>query len=240
MLKIQKQIIRFAGIIMLFGVPIWALSKVYTTDILIKNEQKYTSRGEFNENDQTAIKNTLVFNGQGNTIITENVTFESKTFQPVEIKISDLQTGRFEEISQTEQGNKLRYRARSNAPIQEKIIPRNGITLHGSYVPMNISNKMDRIVNGEVLAFQLLIVDRLSSYEFQVRQNGIKTVDGKDYLEIILEPTSWIVKQFVPSISFYYLPDNYQKIVRYRGAIGPRDAAGNVQTGEIIFHYPPE
>lgn len=240
MLKTQKQIVRFIGIIMLFGIPIWALNKVYTADFLIKNKKKYTSRGEFNENDQTAIKNTLVFNEQGSIIITENVTFESKTFQPVEVKTSDLQTGRFEEISQTEQGYKLRYRAHSNAPIQEKIIPRNGITLHGSYVPVYISNKMNRIVNGEVLAFQLLIVDRLSSYEFQVCQNGIKTVDGKDYLEIILEPTSWIVKQFVPSISFYYSPDNYQKIVRYSGAIGPRDADGNVQTGEIIFHYPSE
>ncbi|MBN2601286.1 MAG: hypothetical protein JXR87_04785 [Candidatus Marinimicrobia bacterium] len=240
MLKTQKQIVRYIGIIILSSIPGWAQTKVYTADFLIENEKKYTSRGEFIENDQTAIKNTLIFNEQGSIIITENVTFDSQTFQPVEVKTVDLQTGRLEEIYQTEQGYKLRYRAHTDTPIQEKIIRQSGITLHGSYMPVYISNKMNRIINGEVLAFQLLIVDRLSSYEFQICQNGIKTVDGRDYLEIILEPTSWIVKQFVPSISFYYSPDDYLKIVRYRGAIGPRDAAGNIQTGEIIFHYPAE
>ena len=227
-------------IILGFSAPIWALNEAYTTEVFVKNEMQYTCEGEFSENSQTATKTHQFFDKLGNTIITENVTFESNTFQPVEVKISDQLTGRLEEITLTKQGYKLRYRARSDTQIQEKIIPQNGITLHGSYMPMYISNKMNRIVNGEVLTFHLLIVDRLSSYEFQVCQNGIITADGKDYLEIILEPTSWIVKQFVPSISFYYSPDNYQQILRYRGTIGPRDADGNIQTGEIIFHYPAE
>ena len=237
-MKLLNQILCFTVIILGFSAPIWALNEAYTTEVFVKNEMQYTCEGEFSENSQTATKTHQFFDKLGNTIITENVSFESKTFQPVELKVSDQQTGRLEEIYKTEQGYKLRYRARSNTPIQEKIIPYNGITLHGSYVPMYISNKMNRIVNGEILTFQLLVVDKLNSYEFQVCQNGIKTINGKDYLEIILEPTSWIVKQFVPSISFYYSPDNYQKIVRYRGTIGPRNINGNIQTGEIIFYYP--
>jgi len=224
--------------ILVLSIPMWALNEAYTTEVFVKNELQYTCGGEFSEDSRSATKKHKFYDKLGNTIITENVRFESNTFQPIEVKISDLQTGRLEEIYQIKQGYKLRYRAHFDNPIQEKIIPKNRITLHGSYVPIYISSKMDRIVKGEVLTFQLLIVDKLSIYEFQVCQNGIKIIDGKDYLEIILEPTSWLVKQFVPSISFYYSPDNYQKIVRYRGTIGPRDANGNIQTGEMIFHYP--
>jgi len=237
-LKPLNQILRFIGIILVLSIPMWALNEAYTTEVFVKNELQYTCGGEFSEDSRSATKKHKFYDKLGNTIITENVRFESNTFQPIEVKISDLQTGRLEEIYQIKQGYKLRYRAHFDNPIQEKIIPKNRITLHGSYVPIYISSKMDRIVKGEVLTFQLLIVDKLSIYEFQVCQNGIKIIDGKDYLEIILEPTSWLVKQFVPSISYYYSPDNYQKIVRYRGTIGPRDANGNIQTGEMIFHYP--
>ena len=225
-------------IVFIFSISVVAVAEMYTADVYVDNFVKYTCRGNFTEDGQFATKTNTFYTQDGKALITEDVTFQLKTFQPVDISITNRQTGRLEKVTRTKEGYRLQYRENNQSEIKEKTVRQDGIVLHGSYVPIFIAENMDKIRNGAIIRFQLLVVDRLTSYEFQVYRHGLKNLNGQQYIEVSLEPTSWFVKQFVAPIFFEYALSNNTQIARYRGTIAPRTADGKAQTGEIIFHFP--
>ena len=239
LLKFKKLSLNIISlVIILLSLSVVSVAEMYTADVYVDNSVKYTCRGNFSEDGQDATKNNTFYDRNGQPLITEKVTFQMKTFQPVDITISNRQTGRLEKVTRTKEGYRIEYRENNQSEIKEKIVHEKGIVLHGSYIPIFIAENMDKIRNGAIIRFQLLVVDRLTSYEFQVYRHGLKNLNGQQYIEVSLEPTSWFVKQFVAPIFFEYALSNNTQIARYRGTIAPRTADGKAQTGEIIFHFP--
>jgi len=224
----------------LLSIPIFTAAEIFLADILVDNSLRYICKGSYIEDGNFAIKENNFFDKNGQCVVSELIKFNRHSYTPVEFRIQDNNTGRTEEIISNKQGFLLRYREKFDEPFQEKLIKQTNNTIHGSYLPMIISANLNRLKKGDTVSFNLLVIDRLASYEFCLRNSGIKSIDGKEYLEISLEPVAWLVKQFVDPIHFYYAVNSDTQIARYHGTIAPRDANGKPQTGDIIFRYSSE
>ena len=83
---------------------------------------------------------------------------------------------------------------------------RMGKTLHHIIV-----RDWDRLVAGEAVSFELLVPSKFKSFRFQL----VHRVAGDGRAVFRLEPKSWLVRQFVKPMDFYY--DQRRRAVKYVG-----------------------
>ena len=82
---------------------------------------------------------------------------------------------------------------------------------HGKTLHHMIVRDWDKLLDGGSMSFDLLVPTKFTSYRFQVVHRS-----GSDGLEIFrLEPQSWLVRQFVKPMDFYY--DQGRRAVKYVG-----------------------
>ena len=63
----------------------------------------------------------------------------------------------------------------------------------------------DRLLNGETIEFNFVTPSKLDFYSFRVSKNSIKELGEYKGMEIILEPASFIIRQFVDPIYITYV-----------------------------------
>ncbi len=142
----------------------------------------------------------------------ERVVYHLQSLQLDEFDSTHPATG--EEVALRRNGETLDIsyvERRGSEPQRRKDLRWGSEMRHGKTLHHIIVRDWDTLVAGHSVSFDLLVPSKFTSYRFQVIHRA-----GRDGLEIFrLEPQSWLVRQFVKPMDFYY--DRRQRAVKYVG-----------------------
>lgn len=212
-------------------------SEVFRANISIGDRVQFTLKGKYTVKNGLVVNTTDYFDKNGRRIITEQIRYKDDSFDLVDLKIQDSETGRQEEIVKQNDTYLVRYRQNFKSKLDERIIKEDGTILHASNVALFIMKNIDYLKSNQVVAVKLLVPEHLRTIEFQVKLTGSKTINGHDCYEILMEPTRLVFKPLVNTINFYYDKAEPNKIYLYKGVVLPRDPEGNKLVGTIVFRY---
>lgn len=209
----------------------------YEAKNIIADEIYFHCRGMFVEKADNAYMNSNFFDKSVNSILKEEIKYKAGSFEIVKYELEDYRTGRKEIIAGKNNGYILRYRRNFDSSFKEKSIEKDGWILHGSFLPIFIINKLAMLNNGQEISFRLLVPLRPSTERFQLKQIGIRKVDGKECYEIEMEASSWIARRLVAPMYFYIHTEKPNRLIMYKGRLLPTDGEGNPLDGVIMFSY---
>ncbi len=209
----------------------------YKAENKINNEIYFHCRGMFIEEGDNAYMNSNFFDKAGNSILKEEIEYKAESFEIVKYELEDYRTGRKEIITGRNNEYILRYKRNSDNNFRGKGIKKDGLILHGSFLPIFIIKKLTMLNNGQEILFRLLVPLRPTTERFQLKQIGMVKVDDKECYEIKMEASSWIARRLVKPIFFYIDTENPNRLIMYKGRLLPTNEKGNPLDGVITFSY---
>ena len=96
---------------------------------------------------------------------------------------------------------------------------------------------LDRLLAGEKVSFRFLLPSRFSTIGFTLKKEGEATVENRPYHVVRLEPSSFLVKQFVGHSRFYLQRDPPHRLIYFKGTLTPTDPQGNSLKGTVTLVY---
>jgi len=213
------------------------VSEEYKAENKINNEIYFHCRGMFIEEGDNAYMTSNFFDKAGNSILKEEIEYKAGSFEIVKYKLEDYRTGRKEIITGRNNEYILRYKRNFDSSFKEKSIKRDGLILHGSFLPIFIIKKLDVLNNGREISFRLIVPLRPTTTSFRLKQIGTVRVDDKECYEIKMEASSWMARRLVKPIFFYIHTEKPNRLIMFKGRLLPTDEEGNPLNGTITFSY---
>lgn len=206
-------------------------------DVLTDTGMSFKYKGSLISGDKLAVKKNICYDENGKEIINEKTEYNETTCEVVNMHIQDFQTGKVEMIIDKGNSYLVKYKKNYTADFKEKEIPKKGIIIHPTVLAMYMQKNMDAILYGKGVNVTLLLPNRLCTLDFLISRTREKEIDNQKCHELILEPNSMLIKQFVNPIYFYVKKDDPSVLVKYEGVVAPTDPAGNAQKGHIMFSF---
>ena len=211
--------------------------KNYFGDVLTESGMNFKYKGSVTSGDQLAVKKNICYNENGKAIIDEITEYNESTCEIVNMLIQDFQTGKVEMIVDEGDAYHVKYKKNYNTEFKEKKIAKDGIIIHPTVLAMYMQQNMDAILYGKGVDVTLLLPNRLCTIDFTITKTGIKDIENQQCHEVVLKPSSVLIKQFVNPIYFYVKKDDPSVLVKYEGVVAPTDINGNSQKGHIMFSF---
>ncbi len=209
----------------------------YSGDVYSKNGSNFLYKGIVDSRKKIATKENDCYDNNGNIIIQEHTEYLEATCEIISTHVRDYRTGKEEIIIDKGNAYLVRYKKNSVTEFVEKEIEKSGEIIHPTLLTMFMQKHMQEIMDQKSINVTLLLTNRLRTINFTISKLGIKKIDSIDCYEVILEPKSLVIRQFVKPIYFYVKKDDPSILVKYEGVIAPTDLYGNSQTGHIIFSF---
>ncbi|MBL7135525.1 MAG: hypothetical protein ISS81_02890 [Candidatus Marinimicrobia bacterium] len=209
----------------------------YEAKNIIDDEIYFHCRGMFVEEADNAYMISDFFDKAGNSILKEEIEYKAESFEIVKYELEDYRTGRKEIVTGKNNEYILQYKRNFDSSFKEKSIKKDGSILHGSSLPIFIIKKLDVLNNGQKISFRLLVPLRPTTERFQLKQIGMKKVNGRECYEIKMEASSWIARKLVAPMYFYIYTEKPNRLIMYKGRLLPTDGKGNPLDGIITFSY---
>ena len=200
------------------------------------NGQIYTCRGEIIRNDGKVTKTSYFYDENGKILLNEKVVFDEKGYKLISLVSEEPRYGRIQEIQRKGSQYIARYCKNSGEEFREHIINDQPLLLHGSNLPVYLSQNLDLIgENGHIC--RLIIVPMKMEIEMIFKNKGIKNIDGHQCYEIQMDAANLFLKPLVKTHYFYYGTEEPHYLYHYIGTISLTDPRGNDIWGTISFTY---
>lgn len=113
------------------------------------------------------------------------------------------------------------------------------LTIDGDYVidgglTFYFQQNWQKLLKGERLEFYFVTPNRLDYYSFRVYKKDIHEINGRKGMRLILEPASFILRQFVDPILITYELES-KEILLYEGISNVYDENGNIYNVKIDY-----
>jgi len=211
--------------------------KNFYGDVLTETGTNYKYKGSVTSGDELAVKKNICYDENGKAIITEKTEYNETTCEIINMLIQDFQTGKVEMILDKGDSYLVKYKKNHDAEFKEKEIIKDGIIIHPTVLAMYMQKNMDAILYGKGVDVSLLLPNKLCTIDFSITRTGVKEIENQPCHEVVLEPSSLLIKQFVNPIYFYVKKDDPSVLVKYEGVVAPTDLEGNSQKGHIMFSF---
>ncbi len=98
----------------------------------------------------------------------------------------------------------IKYRPESEDRFKETSLSWTPDTLHGKVFDDLIQRNWDKLMQGQMLKFDLVLPFRLESRGFQIFHNRRATSEGQELEVFSLQPQNFLLRAFVPKMEFHY------------------------------------
>ena len=196
----------------------------------------YTCRGEIIRKDKQVTKSSHFFDENGKLILTETVTFNEDNFELISLSSSEKNYGRVQKIERDGENFRLNYKKDFADKLNEYTMDYQPLTLHGSNLPVFLSDNLDRL-GEDGLSCRLILVPRKMKIEMKFVNKGQVKVNGQECYEIQMDAANILLKPLVKTHYFYFGVNKPHLLYKYIGTIAPIDAEGNDLWGTINFSY---
>jgi len=152
----------------------------------------------------TVTKTTRYFTPEKELTQTERSVYRRDDLAPISFEFDNLATGEQAKIDLKKNTAHLSHRATASAAEQTAKIIWTKSHLFGKAFHHKVVRGWDALVAGESLRFDLLVLSRLTTYEFRSQRQRVVSGNPKTSHVLRLEPNSWLIRRFVEPLDFYY------------------------------------
>jgi len=211
-------------------------SQRFSGEIELGGGLSYSCKGEIIRKNRQVTKSTYFFDENDKLILTEIVTFDANNFEPISLSSEEDINGSEQKIERDGISFHLYYKKNFTDKLSEYTMEYQPLTLHGSNLPVFLSENLDRIgENG--FTCHLILVPRKMKIEMKFVNKGKVKVNGRPCYEIQMDAANLVLKPLVKTHYFYFGVDQPHLLYKYTGTIAPTDANGNDLWGTINFSY---
>lgn len=163
--------------------------------------------------------------------------FLASDLSPVRFQLDDLRSGQQEILRREKDGFFMSsLDKRGDKPDQDTEKFRPG-SLISSAVVLRIQREWKTLMEGKKVAFSLLVPSRQDSVSFRVQFDRKKTAASKSRTVIRMDPDSWIIRQLVSALYFYFASKPPYRLLEYQGRVSIKTEDGETQDLRITYHY---
>lgn len=163
--------------------------------------------------------------------------FHESDLSPVRYQLDDLRSGQQEILRREKNGFFMSAREkRGENPDTDTEKFRPGSLISASVVP-RIQREWKMLMQGKKIPFSLLIPSRQGSVSFRVQLDRTKTAASKSRTVIRMDPDTWIIRQLVSALFFYFEDKPPHRLMEYRGRVSIKTEDGDDQDLRITYHY---
>ena len=196
----------------------------------------YTCSGEIIRNNGRVTKTSYFYDENGQILLNEKVVFDEKGYKLVSLVSEEPRYGRIQEIQRKGNQYLARYCKNTGEEYREHIFNDKPLLLHGSYLPVYLSQNLNLIgENGHIC--HLILVPMKMEIEMIFKNKGIKNIDGHKCYEIQMDAANLLLKPLVKTHYFYYGTEAPHYLYYYIGTISLTDPKGSDIWGTISFTY---
>lgn len=169
-----------------------------TREIFFQGYERVTDNGA------TTRKETFFFDMGRKEALVEDALYNRESLR-MESYVSRSSVTGEETIMRTEGKRiQIKYRPEADDSFKETTLPLTPDTLHGKVFDDLIVRNWDKLLQGQMLKFDLVLPFRLESRGFQIFHNRRATAEGQDLEVFSLQPQNFILRALVPKMEFYY------------------------------------
>lgn len=163
--------------------------------------------------------------------------FLASDLSPVRYQLDDLRSGQQEILRREKDGFFMSAREKKGEkPDQDTEDTRPGSLMPASVVP-RIQREWKKLMQGEKVPFALMVPSRQDSVSFRVQLDRKKTAANKSRTVIRMDPDTWIIRQLVSALFFYFEDKPPHRLMEYRGRVSIKTRDGDDQDLRITYHY---
>jgi len=144
----------------------------------------------------------------------------------------DFRTGAIEAVEVQEKGVELR----ANGKRKLHALPVSLPLVTGQGLDRLARERLEGLARGEVVAVELALPSRFSSYEFRMRAVGSTDREARS-IRVRFEPSSFLLRLLAPSIEAEY-ERSTGRLLGYRGVSNVAGGDGETMQVEIRYRYP--
>jgi hypothetical protein len=149
-------------------------------------------------------KETFFFDMNRKEALVEDAVYNRDSLR-MESYVSRSSVTGEETIMKTEgQRIQIKYRPEKDDAFKETTLSWSADTLHGKVFDDLITRNWDKLLQGQMLKFDLVLPFRLESRGFQIFHNRRVSNQGQELEVFSLQPQNFLLRAFVPKMEFYY------------------------------------
>jgi hypothetical protein len=92
---------------------------------------------------------------------------------------------------------------------------------------------------GGTLTLDLLVPSRLETVRFRVRWEGDTLLEGQPAAVMRMEPATWLIRQLVDPLHFFFATDAPHRLIEYRGRTALKRDDGKPQDARVVYYPVP-
>ena len=152
-----------------------------------------------------------------------------------DFELKDYRTGYIEGAEKIND-NKIRIYTRESFSdeLEEDTLSVNNNFIVDAGLTFFFRKNWKKLLNEEMIKFNFIAPSKLDYYGFRVYKNKEYKIDSDEVIDLILEPSSFIIRQFVDPIYISYYRET-KKIVRYKGISNVNDPEGS--SYRVLINY---
>ncbi len=170
---------------------------------------------------------------KGEVFAEKKVNFEIRPFLP-EFKLMNEATGHLESTAYIKNEYKVRFLEKVNDKLKEKLLNYSEDAISDAGFDNFVMSHWQQIISGEQFTRDFLIPGMLRFFKFRIYQKEIAEEAGEKYRVLVIEPDSFLIRQFTRASRLYYAFDK-PELKRFEGISNMRDAEGKNYT--VLIKY---
>ena len=209
----------------------------YRGVVYVKGEIRFRLKGTSFMKNGLIIKSDLYSDPRSVPVLKDDTTVRVDPLEIISYRQVNYSCGSESSIQNNGPGYLVGFRKKTGSGLREKIVPREGLLIPETFATPFMIRNLDRLLAGQKISFRFLLPSRFSTIGFTLKKEGEETVEKRPYHVVRLEPSSFLVKQFVGSSRFYLQRDPPHRLIYFNGTLTPTDPQGNSLNGTITLVY---
>ncbi len=104
----------------------------------------------------------------------------------------------------------------------------------GPTIGVYLADHWDEILTGKKVQISFAVWDRLETVGFRLWKTKDVKIEGRDAIEVTMNPTSWLIRQLVNDLVFTF-DKNTKEMLAFRGRIPPKTKDGKDLDARNIY-----
>jgi hypothetical protein len=228
---------RLAAVLVLALVPVTAAadSRFEAFD-LQTGALLFQGRTAVTQTDGTVTEDTTYVSTAGAVIQQVVVSYDPATLTLVSYRNVDLRTGETETMAVANGRVALTYRPHANADEEAKHLAWGAETAFSAAIAQLIHRAWESLRSGGTLSMELLVPSRLETVRFRIRWEADTLLSGQPVAVMRMEPATWLIRQLVDPLFFFFTRDAPHRLVEYHGRGTVKTAEGKPQDARFVYH----
>ena len=178
------------------------------------------------------------WNPEGRETQRMEAEYEPEALMPLEYHRDYLLTGEWEAVARDGARLAVQWHARgAQSPKSFDVRWQEGVALSVVVVP-HILRARDALQAGQDVVLDLIVPSRQEVYAFRMRQDKPVTIDGQPTWVVRMEPDSFVIRQLVDPLHFFFAADGSGRLIEYRGRSSVQNEKGDGVDARIVYRDP--